>query len=392
MHKQLFPKEIIRSSAEYHFNKHEPRTLVIYQTLLVLLFIIGIAIFIVKVDVSVNGIGILRAVNEQSTVKALVSGRIDEVFVNTNDWVAKDQVLATIKTDGLALEQQLLSSQRTDFQNQARDLERLTQLLRTRRLTQRPPLASSLYNQQFTLFWQRLSSLQNRAELARKNHERYAALYEKKFISTAEYDEINYVYEQANRELETLYDEQAALWQADLQALRLKGQELSTRANQVEEEAEFYTLRAPASGTILAITGLQPGSTIAANELFAEISPDSGLIAEAYVLPKDIGFIRQGVAVSFQVTAYDYNQWGMVTGTVESVSADIFTDREQPYFKVRCQLDKTELQLKNGYVGNLKKGMTLQAHFFVTRRTLFQLLYDKADNWLNPYQATAMAP
>jgi len=28
--------------------------------------------------------------------------------------------------------------------------------------------------------------------------------------------------------------------------------------------------------------------------------------------------------------------------------------------------------------------MTLRALFFVTRRTLFQLLYDKADDWLNP--------
>jgi len=28
--------------------------------------------------------------------------------------------------------------------------------------------------------------------------------------------------------------------------------------------------------------------------------------------------------------------------------------------------------------------MTLQARFLVTERTLFQLLYDKADDWLNP--------
>jgi hypothetical protein len=28
--------------------------------------------------------------------------------------------------------------------------------------------------------------------------------------------------------------------------------------------------------------------------------------------------------------------------------------------------------------------MTLQANFYVTRRTLFQLLYDKTSDWLNP--------
>jgi HlyD family secretion protein len=32
----------------------------------------------------------------------------------------------------------------------------------------------------------------------------------------------------------------------------------------------------------------------------------------------------------------------------------------------------------------IKKGMTVQVRFLVTRRTLFQLLFDKADDWLNP--------
>ena len=71
-------------------------------------------------------------------------------------------------------------------------------------------------------------------------------------------------------------------------------------------------------------------------------------------------------------------------GKIESISTDIFTDSGQPYFKVRCKMDKQSLKLRNGYEGNLKKGMTLQARFVVARRSLFQLLYDKTDDWLNP--------
>jgi len=40
--------------------------------------------------------------------------------------------------------------------------------------------------------------------------------------------------------------------------------------------------------------------------------------------------------------------------------------------------------LKNGYEGKLKKGVTLQARFVVTERSLWQLLYDKVDDWVNP--------
>ena len=31
-----------------------------------------------------------------------------------------------------------------------------------------------------------------------------------------------------------------------------------------------------------------------------------------------------------------------------------------------------------------EKGMTLNARFLLTERTLFDLLYDKVDDWLNP--------
>ena len=114
------------------------------------------------------------------------------------------------------------------------------------------------------------------------------------------------------------------------------------------------------------------------------ISPDQDLLVECYLSPADIGFIRDSMNVRFQFDAFNYNQWGLGKGKVMDVSNDIITRNEQPVFKVRCTLDTRELKLKNGYRGKLKKGMTLTARFQVTKRSLFQLLYDKVDDWLNP--------
>ena len=50
-------------------------------------------------------------------------------------------------------------------------------------------------------------------------------------------------------------------------------------------------------------------------------------------------------------------------------------------------LDSQQLHLKNGFKGNLKKGMTLQARFVVARRSLWELLFDKVDDWVNPIRA-----
>jgi HlyD family secretion protein len=47
-------------------------------------------------------------------------------------------------------------------------------------------------------------------------------------------------------------------------------------------------------------------------------------------------------------------------------------------------LDNKQLHLKNGFAGELKKGMTVQARFVVIKRSLWQLLFDKIDDWVNP--------
>ena len=52
--------------------------------------------------------------------------------------------------------------------------------------------------------------------------------------------------------------------------------------------------------------------------------------------------------------------------------------------KLLCSLDQNFLQLKSGFTGQLKKGMFVSARFELTERSLFDLLYDKIDDWLNP--------
>jgi membrane fusion protein, peptide pheromone/bacteriocin exporter len=88
--------------------------------------------------------------------------------------------------------------------------------------------------------------------------------------------------------------------------------------------------------------------------------------------------------INAQIDAFNYNEWGMMPGTVADIAGDFVLMENKPVFKVRCRLEKQTLQLKNGYTARLKKGMTLRTRFVVTRRSLFQLLYDKADDWLNP--------
>ena len=143
-------------------------------------------------------------------------------------------------------------------------------------------------------------------------------------------------------------------------------------------------MTAPLSGTITAYTGVKQGNFIVPNQQVGRISPDNELLVECYITPANIGLIHEEMNVTFQFHSFNYNQWGTGTGKVIELSNNVVSIDNQPYFKVRCSLDQSFLKLKNGYKGYLKKGMTLTGRFKITRRSLFQLLYDKTDNWLNP--------
>ena len=49
-------------------------------------------------------------------------------------------------------------------------------------------------------------------------------------------------------------------------------------------------------------------------------------------------------------------------------------------------MERNYLMLKSGQKRSLEKGMTVSAHFMITRRSLFDLLYQKIDDWANPKQ------
>ncbi|MCX2478708.1 HlyD family efflux transporter periplasmic adaptor subunit [Pedobacter sp. MC2016-15] len=385
----IFPQEIVENTAEFHFHTHRSATTVIYQVMLLVLFSVLLGMFFIKVDVNVKSMGLFRPVSERNDIKSLVSGRIDSVLVTENTHVKSGQILFTLKRESLEGKNDMTSLQRNDIRAQLNDLEALISAAKSNSWPQRINLQSGLYGQQYSYFMQRMEEARSRYRVAQRNFDRYLYLFQRRAISSLEYEDAKLKVDNIHNELSLIGEDQGSKWQTEFNSLKIQQRELNSQSRQYAEEKEFYTLRATVAGSVQQLKGIQPGTLVAANELLGEISPDSGIIAETYVLPRDIGLLKIGTGVKFQVDAYNYNQWGMLQGKVISISNDIFMENgKQPYFKVRCSLNQKQLVLKNGYVGKIRKGMTMQARFFVTRRTLFQLLYDQADDWLNPNVTT----
>ncbi len=88
--------------------------------------------------------------------------------------------------------------------------------------------------------------------------------------------------------------------------------------------------------------------------------------------------------VRLLIDAYNFHEWGAIEGTVQSVPSEVKVINDVAVFVTPVRLSRKELSLKNGYLGQLKKGMSLSARFFLQRRSLLALLYDKAEDWLDP--------
>ena len=167
--------------------------------------------------------------------------------------------------------------------------------------------------------------------------------------------------------------------------------EIESTEKQLQDNKSQFVVLSPITGTLIGIKSIEKGSFLNAGEVFANISPDTELLVECFISPQDIGLLKNNNSVNFQIDAYNNNQWGLATGTIIDIGKDIEFIENTSAFKVQCRMNEKALKLKNGFEGKLKKGMTLNAQFKLTERTLFDLLYDKVDDWVNPSQIEVLA-
>ncbi|WP_338871558.1 HlyD family efflux transporter periplasmic adaptor subunit [Spirosoma sp. SC4-14] len=383
MQHQLFPVEIVENTLEAYLPRVHRQSQLLYTLVLVSLLGAMLALPFVYVDVSVTSPGLLRTEQEKTEVRPLVAGTVTRITVRENQYIYKGQPLVFLQTHVLDTKLRLNQDQQSEKLIFLHDLDRLVKL-DSAHLFSLTDLSSSLYMQQYSQFRYSLTEMLDHQNKVRKELDADRKLYHDKVIAMREFDEKAYAYRRLQTEYSTFIEKQLSQWQLDRNRYRAELTELQAHERQLEEEKRPYTLHAPISGHIQQWSGKYVGSYIQAGENLGIISPDSALLVECHVSSKDIGLLRINMPVQFQIDAFNYNEWGLVSGKLVDIANDFVVVDNNPIYKVKCRLDNEIIRLKNGAQGHLKKGMTLKARFIITRRSLFQLLYDKTDDWLNP--------
>jgi HlyD family secretion protein len=370
-----FPLDSVKEIYLGHIKK---KSSVIYSVACALLLLSLVSSNFIRVPINIHSSAIIRPSTEISTVRSLTNGRLKESFVRENITVQKGDILYIIESEVQLEKERFLVERKRLVATFLRDLHKLSSSVKD------IDFETAVYRQSYANYRQRCDDANLRLSKVQNDYNRNLKLYRENVIAAVEFESFQFELARASNERELTVQNQLSLWQNDTRDYEKEEQEINGQLAQLRKENEALAIIAPIAGTIQSVTGIYPGSVILASQELAQISPDTSLIIEASISPSDIGLIRAEMPVRFQIDAFNYNQWGSATGEVLEISDDIQMSNNRPIFKVRCRINQTYLSLKNGYKGKLKKGMTLQASFIVTNRTLWQLFYDKVDDWVNP--------
>lgn len=351
----------------------------LYCLLLALVVGVIVALPLVHVDISSRSVGVVRQKENNTPMATIVSGRVMSSKIINNEKVSEGDTILLLDKSSVQAQTNEQRQLLRDIDAQIADLEILCN-------GRNGTLKTQLYRQELATYEHKTKSLETQNAQYKREYERSRQAYNEGLLSEKDYVLSSDQYQDGVRNLDLQRGQQMSTWQSTLRQLREQRQNLSGELQRTTRDFDNYALTAPTTGTLVCENSIQKGAYVNAGQTLCVISPDDSLIVECYVSPSDIGFLHLGQDVKLQYSAFNYNQWGMGHGSIIDIDKNLTTQGETPCFVVRCKMNERSLFLKNGYEARIKKGMFVTAHFQLTRRTLWQLLWDKVDDWFNPNQ------
>jgi adhesin transport system membrane fusion protein len=147
------------------------------------------------------------------------------------------------------------------------------------------------------------------------------------------------------------------------------------------QAATFRNLvvRAPVDGIVQELAVTTPGQSVGSNQPLLKLVPTGGgLVIEARVANRDIGYIRVGQPVTVKVQAYDYLRFGTLSGAVERVAADAAADPRSGALTYGITVRTDNAELGTGAERfSVVPGMAVDIDLLVGERTILSYLTDR---------------
>lgn len=175
--------------------------------------------------------------------------------------------------------------------------------------------------------------------------------------------------------------------EANDQVVRLESELAQARENLAmrEDPVARSQIRSPVRGIVNNIKINTIGGVINAGEDIMEIVPiDDNLLVQAYIKPRDVAFVHEGLPAVVKLSAYDYSIYGGLDGKVILISPDTLSDERRPselnlnadnsYYRVLIETEGSTIKDRNGDPMPVRPGMPATVDIKTGEKTVFEYL------------------
>lgn len=177
----------------------------------------------------------------------------------------------------------------------------------------------------------------------------------------------------------SLVESQQKIQQLEVQKIQMQAKidendKLLTRA---KAELKQLSLSAPVDGVVLSLNVSNIGEVLKPGQTVAEIAPDNAPLVLSSVLPnREAGFVKTNMPVQIKFDAFPYQEYGLVSGKVTSISADAKPDEKLgAVYRLEVAIERNS-QGENNRSIQLKAGQTASADIIIRRRRIIDILLD----------------
>jgi HlyD family secretion protein len=164
--------------------------------------------------------------------------------------------------------------------------------------------------------------------------------------------------------------------------LKLRGARLAAEAAQriqfenIDED-NYLRVTAPVSGIVTEVTYTQTGDKVQANTPLGSIAPEGAIpVLKIDILEQDRGFLREGLPVKMKFSAFPYQRYGFIEGTLDYISPTAQSSSDgRLLYKGHVSLTQTHFTVDDVNYP-LRFGMAAVAEIVVRKRRLIDLALD----------------
>jgi len=171
--------------------------------------------------------------------------------------------------------------------------------------------------------------------------------------------------------------------------------ENNAQISNYEQNLKYQTIPAPASGVILDLQAY-PGYIPQAgqgSQAILKIVPDDKLVAEIFIKPEDIGFVKMEMITDVRISAFPFGEFGDIKGKVTYIGSSSLDPDPQPplnftRYPAEVVLEQQFINI-NGEDKQLQSGMSVQANIRIKEdRTVLSLFASKFFTGLDKFKET----